>query len=73
LQLYHLDDVIPVNRNKNKAIGEALDIVNVVPKNSSISITGTDDFEHISNSDVVVIAIGAGKIVADQILLRIKS
>lgn len=39
------DDVVLVNRNKNKAIGEALDIVNVVPRNSSISVTSTDDFE----------------------------
>lgn len=61
-----LDDVVLVNRNKNKAIGEALDIVNVVPQNSSISITGTDDFEYASGSDVVVIAVGAGKIVDDR-------
>lgn len=61
-----LDDVILVNRNKNKAIGEALDIVNVIPQNSSISITGTDDFEHISGSDVIVITVSAGKIVTDR-------
>ena len=61
-----LDDVVLVNRNKNKAIGEALDIVNVVPRNSSISVTGTDDFEYASDSDVVVIAVGAGKIVGDR-------
>lgn len=61
-----LDDVILVNRNKNKAIGEALDIVNVIPQNSSMSIIGTDDFEHTSGSDVIVITVGAGKIVADR-------
>jgi malate/lactate dehydrogenase len=61
-----LDDVVLVNRNKNKAIGEALDIVNVIPQNSSISIIGTDDFEHTSGSDVIVITVGAGKIVADR-------
>jgi malate dehydrogenase len=55
-----------VNKNKNKAIGEALDIVNVVPKNSSISITGTDDFEHIAGSKVIVIAASAGKIISDR-------
>lgn len=55
-----------MNRNKNKAIGEALDIVNVIPQNSSISITGTDDFEHISGSDVIVITVSAGKIIADR-------
>ena len=61
-----LDDVVLVNRNKNKAIGEALDIVNVVPRNSSISVTGTDDFEYASGSDVIVIAVGAGKIIDDR-------
>lgn len=61
-----LDDIILVNRNKNKAIGEALDIVNVVPTNSSISITGTDDFEYIADSKVIVIAVSAGKMVTDR-------
>ncbi|HZS73678.1 MAG TPA: lactate dehydrogenase [Candidatus Nitrosotalea sp.] len=61
-----LDDVVLVNRNKNKAMGEALDIVNTIPKNSSISVTGTDDFEQIFGSQVIVIATGAGKIVTDR-------
>src|SRR5574337_564083 len=61
-----LDDVVLVNRNKNKAMGEALDIANTIPKNSSISITGTDDFEQISGSKVIVITTGAGKIVTDR-------
>lgn len=61
-----LDDVVLVNRNKNKAMGEALDIANTIPKNSSISVTGTDDFEQISGSKVIVITTGAGKIVADR-------
>ena len=61
-----LDDIILVNRNKDKAIGEALDIVNVVPPGSSISITGTDDFEYITGSKVIVIAVSAGKIIADR-------
>ncbi|MDE1842449.1 MAG: NAD(P)-binding domain-containing protein [Thaumarchaeota archaeon] len=61
-----LDDIVLVNRNKNKAVGEALDIVNVVPKNSTISITGTDDYEYIEGSQVVVITVNAGKIVTDR-------
>ena len=61
-----LDDIVLVNRNKNKAMGEALDIVNVVPKNSTISVTGTDDYENIAGSQVVVITVNAGKIVTDR-------
>ena len=61
-----LDDVVLVNRNKSKAVGEALDIVNTIPKNSSISVTGTDDFEQISGSRVIVITTGAGKIITDR-------
>jgi len=61
-----LDDVVLVNRNKNKAMGEALDIVNTIPKNSSISVTGTDDFEYVSGSKVIVVTVGAGKIVTDR-------
>lgn len=55
-----------MNRNKNKALGEALDITNTISPNSSISITGTDDFEYIAGSKVIVIAASAGKILADR-------
>jgi malate dehydrogenase len=55
-----------VNRNKNKAVGEVLDIVNAIPRNSSISITATDNFEHIAGSKVVVITVSAGKIITDR-------
>ncbi len=61
-----LDDIVLVNRSKNKAIGEALDIVNTIPQDSSILVTGTDDFEQISGSKVIVITIGSGKIVTDR-------
>lgn len=61
-----LDDIVLVNRNKNKALGEALDITNVVPRNSTISVTGTDNFEDIAGSEVVVITASAGKIVTDR-------
>lgn len=47
-------------------MGESLDIVNVIPQNSSISITSTDNFEQISGSDVIVITASAGKIVDDR-------
>lgn len=61
-----LDDIVLVNRSKNKAMGEALDIVNTVPVNSTISVTGTDNFEDIAGSKVIVITVSAGKIVTDR-------
>lgn len=55
-----LDDVLLVNRTKNKAIGEALDISNAVPENSNVSIQGTDDFSKIIGSDIIVITASTG-------------
>ena len=50
-----LDDVLLINRSKDKALGESLDIANSIPSNSKFSIHGTDDFSELSNSNVVVI------------------
>jgi len=55
-----LDDVLLVNRTKNKALGEALDISNAIPENSHVSIHGTDDFSKISGSNIVVITASTG-------------
>jgi malate dehydrogenase len=55
-----LDDVVLLNRTKSKAIGEALDISNAIPKNSDITVRGTDDYSKISNTDIIVIAASAG-------------
>lgn len=55
-----LDDVLLVNRTKDKAIGEALDISNAVPGNSNVSIYGTDDFSKIIGSKIVVITASTG-------------
>jgi malate dehydrogenase len=55
-----LDDVVLLNRTKSKAIGEALDISNAIPKNSDITIRGTDDYSKISNTNVIVIAASTG-------------
>lgn len=55
-----LDDVLLVNRTKDKAIGEALDISNAVPENSNVSIHGTDDFSKIIGSNIVVITASTG-------------
>ena len=61
-----LDDLVLINRNKYKAIGEALDLTNAVPKGSSISITGTDDYELMKDSKVVVITASGGAIGASR-------
>lgn len=55
-----LDDVLLINRTKDKAIGEALDISNAVPTNSNVSIHGTDDFSKIIGSDIIVITASTG-------------
>jgi Malate/lactate dehydrogenases len=70
-----LDDVLLVNRNKNKAIGEALDIASAIPKNSKFSIHGTDDYSQISGSDIVVITASVGVYMKDRtenIVLQVK-
>jgi len=55
-----LDDIVLLNRTKSKAVGEALDISNAIPKNSDITISGTDDYSEISNSKIIVIAASTG-------------
>jgi malate dehydrogenase len=55
-----LDDIILLNRTKSKALGEALDISNAIPKNSNITIQGTDDYSKITESDVIVITASTG-------------
>jgi malate dehydrogenase len=50
-----LDDVLLVNRTKDKAIGESLDIASAIPANSKFTIRGTDDYSQLSGSDIVVI------------------
>ncbi len=55
-----LDDIILVNRDEKKAIGEALDISNAVPAGSAISINGTGDYSQIANSDVVIVTASIG-------------
>ncbi|MBI3622513.1 lactate dehydrogenase [Candidatus Pacearchaeota archaeon] len=60
-----LDDIVLVNRTKNKALGETLDIVNTI-RDSSITVTGTDDFAHIAGSDVIIITASAGQIITSR-------
>lgn len=61
-----LDDLVIVNRSKNKALGEALDISNTLPEKSLISVMGTDDFSKIKNSDIVIITVSGGIIKEDR-------
>jgi len=61
-----LDDIVLVNRTKKKAIGEALDLSNTIPENSSISILGTDDFAETKNSDIVIITASTGVYTANR-------
>jgi len=61
-----LDDVLLVNRNKKKAIGEALDIASAIPANSEFSIHGTDDYSQLSGSDIVVITASVGVYMKDR-------
>lgn len=61
-----LDDLVIVNRSKNKALGEALDICNALPEKSLISVVGTDDYSAIKNSNVVIITVSGGIIKEDR-------
>jgi len=61
-----LDDVLLVNNTKDKAIGEALDIASAIPSTSKFSISGTDDYSQISNSDIVVITASTGVYTKDR-------
>ena len=51
-----LDDVVLLNRTKDKAVGEALDIASAIPADSKFSIWGTDDYSEISESKIVIIS-----------------
>ncbi|MFB5630003.1 MAG: malate dehydrogenase [Nitrosopumilaceae archaeon] len=63
-----IDDIHLVNRHKEKAIGQALDISNSIPENSPTSITATD-FSGIKNSDVVIISASTGTYTANRVEL----
>ena len=61
-----LDDVLLLNRSKNKAIGESLDIANAIPPTSKFSIRATDDYSQLVGSDIVVIAASIGVYAKDR-------
>ena len=55
-----LDDIVLIDRTKDDAIGESLDLANAVPSTSKFSIDATDDFSKISGSDIVVVTASVG-------------
>ncbi|MCV0400439.1 MAG: lactate dehydrogenase [Nitrosopumilus sp.] len=61
-----LDNVLLVNRNEKKAIGESLDVANAIPKKSNFSIHGTSDYSKIAGSDIVVITASMGVYLKDR-------
>ena len=70
-----LDDVLLVNRDKKKALGEALDVASAIPSNSKFTIRGTDDYSEIVGSDVVVVTASVGVYMKDRtenIVLQVK-
>ncbi|HXX06047.1 MAG TPA: lactate dehydrogenase, partial [Candidatus Bathyarchaeia archaeon] len=62
-----LDDIVLVNKPKNKAIGESLDIMSALPAKTKVSITGTDEMFKIKKSDIVIITASAGTIKTERI------
>ena len=70
-----LDDVLLVNRDKKKALGEALDVASAIPANSKFTIRGTDDYSQIVGSDIVVVTASVGVYMKDRtenIVLQVK-
>lgn len=63
-----IDDIHLVNRHKEKAIGQALDISNSIPETSTISIKATD-FSGINNSNVIIICASTGTYTANRVEL----
>ena len=55
-----LDDVVLVDKTKDDAIGESLDLANAIPSTSKFSIDANDDFSKISGSDIVVVTASTG-------------
>ena len=55
-----LDDVVLIDRTKDDAIGESLDLANAIPSTSKFSIDANDDFSKISGSDIVVVTASTG-------------
>jgi malate dehydrogenase len=55
-----LGDVVLVNRDEKKAIGQMYDLTNAIPAHSDVSITAASDYSQIAGSDLVVITASSG-------------
>lgn len=60
-----IDNIQLVNRHKEKALGQALDISNAIPQASQFSIVATD-YSELKNSDIVVISASTGTYTANR-------
>jgi malate dehydrogenase len=63
-----IDNIQLVNRHKEKALGQAMDISNAIPADSPITITAAD-YSEIKNSDVIVISASTGTYTANRVEL----
>jgi len=60
-----IDNIQLVNRHKEKALGQALDISNAIPQTSQFTIVATD-YSEIQNSDIIVISASTGTYTANR-------
>jgi malate dehydrogenase len=60
-----IDNIQLVNRHKEKALGQALDISNAIPQTSQFTIVATD-YSELKNSDIVVISASTGTYTANR-------
>jgi len=60
-----IDNIQLVNRHKEKALGQALDISNAIPQTSQFTIVATD-YSEINNSDIIVISASTGTYTANR-------
>ena len=63
-----IDNIQLVNRHKEKALGQAMDISNAIPGDSPITVTAAD-YSEIKNSDIIVISASTGTYTANRVEL----
>ena len=63
-----VDSIQLINRHKEKALGQAMDISNAIPKESPISVVASD-YSDIKNSDIIVISASTGTYTANRVEL----
>jgi malate dehydrogenase len=65
---YSIDNIQLINRHKEKALGQAMDISNAIPENSPFSVVAAD-YSEIKNSDVIIISASTGTYTANRVEL----